>query len=127
MKELPKLPYDYYDHPVKLIQEQVKMNFDDYVEGEIAKVTCKYCININETNLIQALAQDRERYETAYRNGFNEALQGITRCRDCIYLKKSEDSKVSYSCRLHGSYCDEDDFCSWAIHQKYSNNEDRGE
>ena len=38
----------------------------------------------------------------------------LVRCADCCFYRKSE-TIARNDCALHGSKCDDKDFCSWAV------------
>ena len=88
MKDL--LEYPDYDSPIALniidaMAEQIATNIDNSVVNAIHKAG----IDIDKDKFVSAMKQDKERYEEAYRHGFeggyNKRDSDIIRCKDCQY------------------------------------------
>ena len=78
----------FYDSAIGAITDQLVKGLDEAVRGEIAKVTVKYGISIDEKKLIQSLEQDKERYCDAYKKGYK---RGYIDCRDKILAMLTEE------------------------------------
>ena len=95
-----------YDSPIRLfyqtvnnIQEQVKGSCDQAVYQAV----CKLGIDIEKDKLEQAIHQDRERYEEAYRRGYAKAHEDIIRCKECKYYIEPTEEEAG-GCLIKAGY-----------------------
>ena len=122
-----------YDSPIRLFYQTVD-NMQQQIKGScdqaVYQAVCRLGINIDKDKLEQAIHQDRERYDEAYRRGYNKAKEDIVRCKDCKHRPKEpnletyengfdiefpEDSKCPCQCssdRYYSWYPDDDWFCA---------------
>ena len=56
-----------YDCPIKTYMEPVQIKYED----EIVRAVQRVGIDVNKDELIKAIQGDRERYEKAFREGWN--------------------------------------------------------
>ena len=64
-----------YVSPINIVTKEASIQLDNLIKDEIAKITQKYYIDINEKELIAALQADRQRYEDAWRFGYREGYR----------------------------------------------------
>lgn len=61
----------YYDSPINLaVSEASKIEQD--IANDCIRIATKYSIDIDEKKLIEAITADHERYEEAYRHGYED-------------------------------------------------------
>ena len=58
-----------WDSPVIIVEESSHRMFEQ-IAGEVLTAARKYAAYIDEDKLIQAIRGDRERYERAYKEGY---------------------------------------------------------
>lgn len=93
-----------YKSPIEIIQEEVKMLYEDAV----VKAIQPYLISVNKAELIAALKYDRAQYDNGYADGRAARDAEIIRCKDCKYYMD-----VGFTvCPFMRVICDENDFCS---------------
>lgn len=70
------------DSAIRIVQELVDKAtmkkieaIDNEIRKEIAEITIKYDIDIDEEKLIQILKGDQERYREAYTRGYKDAIE----------------------------------------------------
>ena len=84
--------YPEYDSPMRLIfqkQEEIAKDFANHVDEVTYKAIHNVGVDIDKDKLIQALTQDKKRYEEAYRNGYKAREAELIRCKDCKFNKFS--------------------------------------
>ena len=94
----------YYDSPLSLVTQSIMENigkqFDDMTYQAIQKVG----IDVDRDKLLEALQQDKKRYEEAYCRGANEGYKRrddeLIRCRDCQYFITVGNPKIMYDFKL---------------------------
>ena len=104
-----------YDSPIRLFYHTVDNTLNQIkgsCEQAVYQAVCNLGIDIDKDKLEQAIHQDRERYEEAYRRGYNKAKEDIVRCKDCKYwypLTKTCNNVDGACCQ---SYVADDWFCA---------------
>ena len=95
-----------YKSPIDLIITQAETE----IENEIVRVVQRMGININKSELIKALAYDRNQYVRGYYDRDSE----IVRCKDCVYHRYTSDSDHIPYCELtgFGYLWKDDEFCN---------------
>ena len=90
-----------YDSPIRLFYHTVD-NTLNQIKGScdqaVYQAVCNLGIDIDKDKLEQAIHQDRERYEEAYRRGYNKAKEDIVRCKDCKWHDNADDSPKYLPC-----------------------------
>ena len=88
-----------YKSPVEIIYGQMQQQMD----GDILRAVQNYGITVDKEELIKALAYDRNQYD----KGFQDALDFIVHCKDCIHRDKKG---VCEKFRQRYPFFPEDDF-----------------
>ena len=106
-----------YDSPIRLFYQQID-NMTKQISGSVDEAVyqevCKIGIDIDKEKLLSAIHHDRERYDEAFRKGYNKAQEDIVRCQDCkyghplIYRGYTECTRVSHIGERH----ENDWFCA---------------
>lgn len=66
-------PMDFYDSPLHHIVKEITCVIDDGIYKAIVSAG----VNVDREKLIQIIQGDRERYEEAYRKGWNDCLHKV--------------------------------------------------
>ena len=106
--------YPEYDSPMRLIfqkQEEITKDFANHVDEVTYKAIHNVGVDIDKDKLIQALTQDKQRYEEAYRNGYNAREAELVRCKDCK-LQECEGRNGIIVCDITGESHRPDWFCA---------------
>ena len=65
--------YDLYDSPIDVQVGALQMAYREELDRKIFKMVQQVGIEIDEKGLVDALNQDRKRYEAAYKDGYRAA------------------------------------------------------
>ena len=60
-----------YDCPIKTFMQTTQAKMQEEYEGQVVMAVQKVGIDVNKEELIQAIKNDRQRYEAAYQRGWN--------------------------------------------------------
>lgn len=93
--ELKEIPAD-YDSPINLAVQQMASEIARFTEDGVMKAVVNAGFDIDKDKLVRILQQDRERYQEAYRKGYNAREDEIIRCRDCKWWDKKDESDYGY-------------------------------
>lgn len=92
-----------YKSPIEIAYGQ----WQTQMEGDVIRAVQSYNINVDNEELIKALAYDRGQYNAGYNDGYMDAMATIVRCKDCVYA-----SRDGYICRYSvGRTTSSDDYC----------------
>lgn len=89
-------PKSFYDYPITTSLSQIKTMMTEEYNHQILKAVGQIGIEINEQGLVQALNQDRQRYEEAYRAGYSAC-------------KKEYEDRMLQIAKLTGVYLESED------------------
>lgn len=113
-----------YDSPIDAIFQSTIDNmasaFAKSVDDGVMTAVVKAGFHVDKDKLEKALAQDKSRYETAYRRGYKDGYtkreDEIIRCRDCIFGEQINDRYICTNARHCQSKSNEPDwFCADGI------------
>lgn len=86
-EELKNIPAD-YDSPFRFVR-QMTDSIAQFTDDGVMKAVINAGFNIDKDKLVSALAQDKERYDTAYRKGYctgyKKREEEIVMCKDCVF------------------------------------------
>lgn len=68
--------HDIYDCPIEQQIGQLSVMMANEHERQIVKAVQQIGIEIDQQGLVEAINNDRRRYEAAYHKGYNDALEG---------------------------------------------------
>lgn len=88
-----------YESPIEVITSQARIQSEMFLGKEIVKAVWKVGVNVNKSELLQALAYDRRQYQKGYEDRDNE----IVRCKDCIF--RNTDSCITKHLLMDDFYC----------------------
>lgn len=113
-----KIPTD-YDSPIVFnFVQQIATEIAKQTDESVMKAVMNTGINIDQKKLVEALQQDKERYDDAYQKGYlrgyNRREEEIVRCKDCTDWKRRECGTYGY-CEQHDGFYDQDWFCADAV------------
>ena len=89
---------DIYDCPIHLQVGQIQSMMNKSIEDQVFKMVSEIGIEINRQGFIDAINQDRKRYEEAYRRGWED-------CQSCY------DDTLKAIAKLTGYSKEEDTTC----------------
>ena len=79
-----------YDSPIDVIFNKTVDNimaaFNKSIDDGVVTAVVKAGFNVDKDKLVEALTQDRKRYEKAYRKGYEQRDADIIRCKDCKWF-----------------------------------------
>lgn len=86
-----------YDSPIEidfatnLISNMTK-EMAEHIDNETFHAICQAGFYIDRKKMVQALKQDKERYDDAYRRGYAKREEDIIRCKDCKHYDSETQS-----------------------------------
>ena len=99
-----------YESPIKIIESAMDSCYKSLVKEKedaiIFEVKRSLGVDIDKSELLQALQYDRNQYDKGYDDGKRDAMDELVRCKDCTEWDETEqECKHWYGFRA-------DDFCS---------------
>ena len=105
-----------YDSPISTVISTLQPwmeKFGEQFDALVIKNVCSVGINIDKDKLLQALNQDKSRYEEAYRRGYAARENEIIRCKDCKHCFVDGENVRYNVCELNHNKVQADDwFCA---------------
>lgn len=116
--KLKIIPTD-YDSPIEFhFVQQIATEIVKQTDEAVMKAVMNTGINIDQKKLVEALQQDKERYDDAYQKGYlrgyNRREEEIVRCKDCEN-HECTDMYGDWVCEIDGSHRSPDWFCADAV------------
>ena len=109
-----------YESPIKIIESAMdsisKSLIKEKEDAIILEVKRSLGVDIDRSELLEALQYDRFQYDKGYEDGRSDAEAALVRCKDCKYWNEKEE--VLGQCRCINwkgiwDYTKAYDFCSY--------------
>ena len=84
-----------YVSPIEIVYKQMQDQMNLELENGVIKAVNSVGINIDKQELMEALRQDRRRYEAAYQKGYNDCMsiyeERIQRAREALRGEEEDE------------------------------------
>lgn len=102
-----------YKSPLELtsVADSIAKRVNEEIDNWIYEVVCSFKIGVDKDELVKALKYDRNQFRDGYLSGYadgaEDALNDITRCKDCRWYE------AMGWCGCHHFKIKEDGYCSY--------------
>lgn len=107
-----------YKSPIRtaVMHSDITAKVNEDVDGIILSSVVRCGVSVDKEELLRALRYDRGQYDKGYADGKAEAMDGLVRCKDCIWFAPNNEGSW-YGCAIEINSKEdepkENDFCSF--------------